>query len=77
MSDNSTKSSTINFPYMEIAEKLCEDATNEYGWLSDGLYEDAQPNLNDSGSIHVSGDGSIDLYALLSMVEEMVMEANK
>lgn len=77
MSDEPTKSSTINFPYMEIAEKLYEDATDEYGWLSDGLYETAQPNLNGPGSIHVDQTGSIDVYALLSIVEEMVREANK
>lgn len=77
MSDSPTKSSPVNFPYMEIAEKLYEDAVDQYGWLSDDLYKTAQPNLNGPGSIYVDQAGSIDLYALLSIVEEMVEDANK
>lgn len=77
MSDHSAQSNHVNFPYMEIAEKLYEDATDKYGWLSDDLYKTAQPNLNGPGSIYVDQAGSIDLYALLSIVEDMVREANK
>lgn len=28
-------------PINEIVDRLCEDATNEYGWLGDGLCETA------------------------------------
>lgn len=44
-------------PINEIVDRLCEDATNEYGWL---------------GTVHVDRSGNIDLYALIELIERMV-----
>lgn len=51
------------FPNKRAVELLCEDANNERGWLSDGLYETATVD-KDTGIVHVGEHGSIDLYAM-------------
>lgn len=68
----------LNLPINEIVDRLCEDATNEYGWLSDDLYRTAVPNEN-AGTVSVGQSGNIDLYALISLIEDTVneMEADK
>lgn len=57
------------FPNKRAVELLCEDANNERGWLSDGLYETATVD-KDTGIVHVGEYGSIDLYAIVSLVEK-------
>ena len=44
-------------PINEIVDRLCEDSTNEYGWL---------------GTVHVDRSGNIDLYALIELIERTV-----
>lgn len=57
------------FPNKRAVELLCEDANNERGWLSDGLHETATVD-KDTGIVHVGEHGSIDLYAIVSLVEK-------
>ena len=61
------------FPNKRAVELLCEDANNERGWLSDGLYETATVD-KDTGIVHVGEHGSIDLYAIVSLVEKGIKE---
>lgn len=65
-----------NFPTDRIVEMLCEDAISEYGWLSDGPYETAEPD-EDTGTITLGNGDSIDLYALVSVVREAVEETEE
>lgn len=61
------------FPNKRAVEPLCEDANNERGWLSDGLYETATVD-KDTGIVHVGEHGSIDLYAIVSLVEKGIKD---
>lgn len=45
------------FPNKRAVELLCEDANNERGWLSDGLYETATVD-KDTGIVHVGEHGA-------------------
>lgn len=63
----------LNLPINEIVDRLCEDATDEFGWLSDGLYKTAVPHSGE-GTVYVDRSGSIDLYALISLIEQTVNE---
>ena len=65
-----------NFPTNKIMEMLCEDATREDGWLSDGLYETAEPD-EDTGTITLDNGNSIDLYALVDVVRKAIEESEE
>ncbi len=61
----------LNLPINEIVDRLCEDATSEYGWLSDDLYKTAVPH-SECGTVYVDRSGNIDLYALMELIERTV-----
>lgn len=62
-----------NFPTDRAVELLCEDATNPYGWLSDGIYETAEPD-KENGIVTLENGDSIDLYALVDIVKQAIKE---
>lgn len=63
----------LNLPINAIVDRLCEDATDEFGWLSDELYKTAVPH-SEEGTVYVDRSGSIDLDALISLIEQTVNE---
>ncbi|MFZ3412074.1 hypothetical protein [Bifidobacterium adolescentis] len=63
----------LNLPIYEIVDRLCEDATDEFGWLSDGLYKTAVPH-SERGTVYVDRPGNINLYALMGIIEQTVNE---